>query len=181
MEAQSSHIHLIISDIMMPVMDGYNFLEAVKKDENFAAIPFIMLTALNDIKYKLKGLRIGIDDYLTKPFVEEELIARIDNLINYADEKKAFQLAEEALNAVPSVGKKQLLIEGGAKMTLEDMEWLTDLENVVRENISNSSYTVDKLAKELAMSRSLVYRKIKTLTGLTPNNYINQVRFEQAR
>lgn len=181
LETKSNQIQLIISDVMMPVMDGYEFLETVKKDERFAAIPIIMLTALSDTKHKLKGLRMGIDDYLTKPFVEEELIVRIDNLIANAEEKQAFQLTKT--NAAISVSdggilKKQFKNE---KISIQDLEWLQNLETIIKGNISDSSYTVDKLAVEIAMSRSLVYRKIKALTGLTPNSYINQARYEQAR
>ena len=65
--------------------------------------------------------------------------------------------------------------------SLQDLEWLKHLEATVKENISDSSYTVDILAVQMAMSRSLIYRKVKALTGLTPNNYINQARYEQAR
>ena len=184
LQAHAHQIQLIISDVMMPVMDGYEFLETIKKDERFAAIPIIMLTALSDTKHKLKGLRMGIDDYLTKPFVEEELIVRIDNLIANADEKQAFQLTE--ISAAISIAhgdvlKKQFMDQTDEKNSIQDLEWLKNLETTVKENISDSSYTVDKLAVEIAMSRSLVYRKIKALTGLTPNSYINQARYEQAR
>ena len=73
---------LIVSDIMMPIMDGYQFLEKVKNDDNYRHLPFIMLTARADIQDKLKALRIGVDDYLLKPFEEEELLVRIKNLLN---------------------------------------------------------------------------------------------------
>ena len=184
LEAHTHQIQLIISDVMMPVMDGYEFLETVKKDERFAAIPIIMLTALSDTKHKLKGLRMGIDDYLTKPFVDEELIVRIDNLIANADERQAFQLTRTnpAISiSNEDVSKKQVIDHAEEKISIQDLEWLKNLETIVKENISDSRYTVDKLALEIAMSRSLVYRKIKALTGLTPNNYINQARYEQAR
>ncbi len=184
LEAQAHQIQLIISDVMMPVMDGYEFLETVKKDERFAAIPIIMLTALSDTKHKLKGLRMGIDDYLTKPFVEEELIVRIDNLIANADEKQAFQFTRtSAAIGIPDgdLLQKQVIDHAEEKISIHDLEWLKDLETIVKGNISDSSYTIDKLAVEIAMSRSLVYRKIKALTGLTPNSYINQARYEQAR
>ena len=165
-------------------MDGYEFLEAVKKDERFASIPIIMLTALSDAKHKLKGLRIGIDSYLTKPFVEEELIIGIERLIANAAEKRAFQLTLKSA-VIPPTNRaevtKQFISQASEKISIQDLEWLKHLETIVKENISDTNYTVDKLATQMTMSRSLVYRKIKVLTGLTPNNYINQARYEQAR
>ena len=118
LEAQAHQIQLIISDVMMPVMDGYEFLETIKKDERFASIPIIMLTALSDTKHKLKGLRMGIDDYLTKPFVDEELIVRIDNLIANVDERQTFQLTSTSAAISISdedVSKKQFMDQSNEK------------------------------------------------------------------
>ena len=91
---------LIISDIMMPEMDGYQLLEKLKGSDQFRGIPVIMLTALADLKDKLKALRIGVDDYMTKPFEEEELMARVENLLRHRQWRQQFQ-QEMALEEEP--------------------------------------------------------------------------------
>ncbi len=179
---------LIISDIMMPEMDGYQLLEKLKGDNRFRGIPVIMLTALGELKDKLKALRIGVDDYMTKPFEEEELLARIDNLLRNSLERKEFYLkmgqhsdAMELTNdaAVPeqnvpiTKAKTNDLID-------EEYEWLQDLENRVRNSISDFNYTVGALAQQMAMSKRSLEVKTKSLTGLSPRKYIQEIRLTEA-
>lgn len=82
---------LIVSDIMMPVMDGFQLLEKLKTDDNLRSLPIVMLTARAEMQDRLKALRIGVDDYLTKPFEEEELFARLKNLLNNAKMRQQFK------------------------------------------------------------------------------------------
>ncbi|NJN77625.1 MAG: response regulator [Saprospiraceae bacterium] len=88
---KNTPIDLIISDLMMPEMNGYELITALKNTPKFAAIPTIMLTAMSGTDEKLKALRIGIDDYIVKPFIDEELLARIDNLITFSENRKEYK------------------------------------------------------------------------------------------
>jgi YesN/AraC family two-component response regulator len=159
---------LILSDLMMPVMDGYQLLEKLKGDDATRHIPVIMLTARAEAKDKLKALRIGVDDYLTKPFDEEELLVRIDNLLaNQGVRKKA--AAEEPPGA------------DAPDMSQPDQEWLENFEAYIRDNISDDALTITFLAQEFAMSESTLFRQVTRLTGLSPKQYLLEVRLDTAR
>ncbi len=160
---------LILSDLMMPVMDGYQFLEKLKGGDATRHLPVIMLTAWAEARDKLKALRIGVDDYLTKPFDEEELLVRIDNLLK----NQAARYQEPTPET--SEAKAALLLSG------EDRGWLEAFENYIRENLSSDILTVPFLAREFAMSESTLLRQLKRLTGLTPNQYLQEMRLDKAR
>jgi signal transduction histidine kinase/DNA-binding response OmpR family regulator len=174
---------LIISDIMMPQMNGYQFLQKLKEKEAFRAIPVIMLTALSDLKDKLKALRIGVDDYMTKPFEEEELLARIENLLlhsfwrsQYQDEIMVDSLSENNKeNTLKSLPIKP------AKMTLADQQWLQKLEETVLSCAGIAQYSTNQLANDLFISRQHLNRRIRQLTGMTASNYIKEARLDIAR
>jgi signal transduction histidine kinase/CheY-like chemotaxis protein len=159
---------LILSDLMMPVMDGYQLLENLKSSDATRHIPAIMLTARAEAKDRLKALRIGVDDYLTKPFDEEELLLRIKNLLaNHAERKEA--VAEEQT----AVGAKEI--------SQTDLDWLESFETYVQGNFGNDALTVSFLAQEFAMSESTLLRQLKRLTGLSPQKYLMEMRLNEAR
>jgi signal transduction histidine kinase/DNA-binding response OmpR family regulator/streptogramin lyase len=165
------HVHrtdLIISDVMMPMMDGFELLEKLKSNPALSNLPVIMLTARAALQDKLKALRIGVDDYMHKPFEEEELMARVHNLINnYRErEKTAFEIPNE---------DKLVGVSG------EDRAWLEELESYTRQNAGKFNLTADMMADEMVLSRTQLFRKIKQLTGLTPSQYVQEVRFSNAR
>ncbi len=163
---------LIISDVMMPVMDGIELVEKIKGHDLLCQIPVIMLTARADIQVKINTLRTGVDDYVTKPFNEEELLVRIANLLkNYAG-RRAVSVSE---NEQPS--DSSLL----ATVTQEDREWLEAFETYVQENVTNELVTVSFLASEFAMSESTLRRQVNRLTGLSPKQYLQEVRLDCAR
>ncbi len=162
---------LIISDLMMPVMDGFIFLDKVKASDTFRHLPFIMLTARADVRVKLRALRTGVDDYLTKPFVEEELMARIETLLNNLEERKAF---------FSSTGEEEASCEEPL-MAAADLEWLEKLENVYLEHLNDSRLSVDFAAQKMLLSGRQFHRQLKKLTGLTPNQYLREIRLNQAR
>ncbi len=193
---------LIISDIMMPVMDGFQLLEKLKNDENLRALPIIMLTARAEMQDRLKALRIGVDDYLTKPFEEEELFARINNLLANADVRKKVKQAEIAIfdasdesevavvlqNTTDirqtTTTQKSEVAEKTAKtdpLSIEQVEWLADLEKMVYQNVGDYNLSVDFIADEMHISRAQFYRRLQLLTGLTPNQYLQEIRFRHAR
>lgn len=190
-------VDLIISDIMMPEMDGYQLLEKLKDSDHFRGTPVIMLTALADLKDKLKALRIGVDDYMTKPFEEEELLARISNLLRNSRERKAFYLQENSAdpdNAAPRPKAAEIKepesqnSEQGKgpnsqtnNFTKEDSQWLAAVEDKALEKIGNFDFTMDHLAFELSSNRWTIYRRIKQLTGLTATQYLKEIRLIHAR
>lgn len=161
---------LILSDLMMPVMDGYQLLEKLKSNGATRHLPVIMLTARAEARDRLKALRIGVDDYLTKPFDEEELLVRIENLLrNRAARQEPTPLPEMGAEGVP------------ATLSSEDLAWLENFEAFVRKNLSKNTLAVPLLAHAFAMSESTLLRHLKRLTGLTPQQYLTEMRLHVAR
>ncbi|WNH13998.1 ATP-binding protein [Thalassobellus suaedae] len=169
---------LIISDVMMPVMDGFKLLETLKTNENLWMIPVVMLTARAEIEDRLTALRIGVDDYLTKPFEEAELFARINNLLNNVKKRK--NISPKKLKANTKISS---VSHSSDKSTLciPDQEWLAKLEEKIKSNISNFNLSVDTLANELFISRAQFFRRVQALTGMTPLQYIKEIRYAFAR
>lgn len=163
---------LIISDIMMPLMDGFQLLEWLKTG-TLAHLPVIMLTARGDMGDKLKALRTGVDDYLVKPFVEEELLARISNLLKRQELRRS-------LAASPAIEEEAVSDTEQEEMGISKEEWLRLLEQVVLEQLENPDFTVNDLAKAVFMSRSVFYSEMGRVLGLTPNEYINEIRLLKA-
>jgi signal transduction histidine kinase/DNA-binding response OmpR family regulator/ligand-binding sensor domain-containing protein len=163
-DLQLPPIQLIISDIMMPVMDGFSFLEQLKKHGVWQQIPVIMLTARAHITDKLQALRIGVDDYMVKPFVTAELIARVENLLQRFYTRKQLQ-QEVTENEVPL-----------------QPAWLQQLEQLISHKLhSGENFTTDDLAAAMYISTRQLQRNIKTATGLTLNFYVRELRLHHAR
>jgi DNA-binding response OmpR family regulator len=160
---------LILSDLMMPVMDGLQLLEKLKSSDATRHIPVIMLTARAEARDKLKALRIGVDDYMTKPFEEEELLARIKNLLrNQSARKQEAPPAPASETARPQVSQ-------------EDQQWLEGFEAYVQKHLSSDTLTVSALAGTFAMSDSTLQRQLKRLTGLSPIQYLQEMRLDEGR
>jgi signal transduction histidine kinase/DNA-binding response OmpR family regulator len=162
-------INLIISDIMMPVMDGFAFLNHIKQVEAWKRIPVIMLTARTGSSDKLDALRIGVDDYMTKPFVTEELLARVNNLL-----QGYYQRTQEAATAdLPDTATAAIARQPG---------WLQTIEQLVTQKLQEQIlFTVDDIAEAMGLSTRQLQRNIKAETGLTPNTYIKEIRLHFAR
>ena len=187
----STKINLIVSDIMMPIMDGFQLLEKLKSDNNLRSIPVVMLTARAEMRDKLKALTFGVDDYLIKPFEEEELFARIKNLLGNAEKRKIVVnnslLAEsQELESMNNEQRINTAVDSSIDVkyyvsTEADKEWLNELEQMVRQHISDFNFSADALSDLMFLSRSQFYKRIQTLTGLTPLQYIQEIRFNHAR
>ncbi len=174
---------LILSDVMMPVMDGFQMVEKLKNDDRWRGIPVVMLTARADLRDKLKALRIGVDDYLLKPFEEEELLARIENLLKNASQRvvnEDFKSENETPSDDPEIVNRLALGETKI-LNPADLEWLAELEKVVLAEVGNSILNVDFLADRMLLSRTKFFQEVKRLVGMTPNEYILEVRFSTAR
>lgn len=162
------HFQLILTDLMMPVMDGYQLLGRLKSSDTTRHIPVIMLTARADVQDKLKALRLGVDDYLLKPFDEDELLVRIKNLLNNQARRKEFQKENESPEPMPT-------------MSETDREWLESFEDYIQRHHANDILDVPMLASQFAMSESTLHRQLKKLTGLSPAKYLQEVRLHEAR
>ncbi len=158
---------------MMPVMDGFQLLEKIKAHDNLRHLPVIMLTARADVRVKLRALRIGVDDYLTKPFVEEELKVRIKNLLhNYRERVKA--LAENGHEEEEASSEKP-------SMATTDAGWLEQVEAVFAKKLYDTQFKLDWVASEMHLSERQFNRRLKQLTGLTPNHYLREMRLQRAK
>ncbi len=157
-------VDLLLTDLMMPVMDGFALLQAVQRDPALGDIPVVVVTARSGEADKLRVLRLGIDDYLVKPFSQAELQARIrDRLQNRRVRVTHPRLAEE-------VGHDE-----------RDTAWLQEFQAYVSAHCGDPTLTVLHLSQEFAMSESTLLRRLKALIGLTPQKYVQEVRLERAR
>ena len=180
---------LIITDLMMPVMDGFEFIEKVKAQDKWRPIPIVTLTARSEMIDKLNALRIGVDDYLVKPFLEDELKLRVKNLLNNCNRKRTFLEAEIEKNKALDLRIEESNVQTDNEpkmkatpvMSLEDAEWLKSIETIVKDKIGDLNFNVNQLCLEMAVSSSQLYQKLKKLTGLTPKQYIDQIRYTKAR
>jgi signal transduction histidine kinase/CheY-like chemotaxis protein/ligand-binding sensor domain-containing protein len=160
---------LIISDIMMPVMDGIQLLEKVKNTKALQHIPMIMLTARQSLEVKLEVLRIGVDDYLTKPFREEELKARVANLIKNSENRHTQE------NSISSERQEFKTISA------PDLVWLKEIESMLEKNMNDSNFKISDIASQMAVTPRRLQQKIKEITGLTPKQYQRSIRLNKAR
>jgi signal transduction histidine kinase/ligand-binding sensor domain-containing protein/DNA-binding response OmpR family regulator len=161
---------LIISDVMMPAMDGMEFCRLVKSNINTSHIPVILLTAKADLQSKISGLETGADEYLSKPFHSQELKVRVKNLI-----RSRAELRERF-----SSNKKLILEPGELSVTSLDEKFLASALAIIEKNISDAEFRVETLAKELNMEHMALYRKIKALTGQTAVEFIRTIRLKRA-
>ena len=159
---------LIVSDIMMPVMNGLELLQKLKQDDKLRHIPTIMLTAQQRMDVKLEALRIGVDDYLTKPFQAAELSARVGNLIKNSTNRVRPEQAQEGAPLVPV-------------MEVIDLEWLKTLEEIISSNLTTRDYKLTSAAEELHISYRRLQQKLKAITGLSPKQYQRSIRLDKAR
>ncbi|MEL7534574.1 MAG: helix-turn-helix domain-containing protein, partial [Bacteroidota bacterium] len=163
---------LIITDVMMPEMDGKALVQALRKHHLWRSIPIIVLTARSESKEKLSFLRIGVDDYLVKPFIEDELLARIDNLIDNYHQRISYR----ALGLLPAD-------EPLARPEEDDYDtlWVEKLQQVLQPMISDVDLTLDQVADKMAVSVTHLHRKVKAITGMTAMQFIQDQRFEEAK
>jgi len=155
---------LIISDIMMPEMDGMTFLKKVREMSDLSDTPTIFLSALSGIDTQLDGLRLGVNDYLVKPFNPEELICRIQNLIEFRKVRDKFTVS----------------VSEDKNPDLDD-ELIQRLTKLVESKLSNTQFNMEELSAEVAMSRSSMYREIKKITGLSAGAFVKEIRLQKAR
>jgi signal transduction histidine kinase/ligand-binding sensor domain-containing protein/DNA-binding response OmpR family regulator len=160
---------IIISDIMMPVMDGLEFCRRVKKENGTSHIPIIVLTAKSLTTHKIEGIKVGADIYITKPFEIELLEAHIDHLL-----ERKIELAQYFRNELITQPVQN------ARGENEDDKFLKKVMNTIESNISNPEFSVELLSEEMGMSSVHLYRKLKSLTHLSANEIIKKYRIKKA-
>ncbi len=165
-KAQVELPDLIITDLMMPKMDGMEMTQRLKKDIRTSHIPIIILTARTQNQDKKAGYEVGADDYIIKPFDASVLKVRVENLI----------LNRERLK--DTYGKRFTLDTLGVDTSSADELFMNKLYTILEEHVSNPELDIDHVAKEIGMSRSNLYRKMKSLTNVPPNEFIRNFRLE---
>ena len=160
---------LIVSDLMMPKMDGNELCKAVKQDERTAHIPFIMLTAKATEQDKVYGLQHGANDYITKPFNKQELFHKIQNLLAQRN-----QMQEKL--------RKDLMIypAQSADILSEKERFIIKLRKYIVDHLDDTEMNVNSLSREMGYSRIQLYRKVLGLTGLSTSDFIRQIRIHKA-
>ena len=165
---QNHEVNIIISDWMMPRMDGAELCRRVRQDQLTSHIPFIMLTAKTDDDSKVEGMDVGADTYIEKPFSVQYLEACIRNILQIR-RRLMEKFSTQPLEPVTEIAQNST-----------DSEFLKKMNQIIEENFSNSDLNVDFLADHLNISRSGLFAKIKTLADVTPNEMIQIVRLKRA-
>ncbi len=168
-KAEKTIPDLIISDVMMPKMDGIEMTRKIKNDVLLSHIPIILLTAKTDIEHQKEGFEVGAFDYICKPFNTKILIKKIESIIEQQTAYKNYILTENGT------------IEVSRNYTSYDRKLMDKLNAVIEKNLDNSELTVELLAKKIGVSRMHLHRKIKAITGETTTSYINLIKMKCAR
>lgn len=167
---EGSSIDLLLSDVMMPEMDGFELLKRVKKELD---LPVVLLTARATKADQLEALRIGVDDYLTKPFDAQELLLRIQRLLENSQRRLEARAEQEplesSLEALPP-----------EKSSVKD-NWLETVERIMRQELQEPSFGINELAQRMHLSERQFRRRLKEQVGLSPNKYLISVRLQVAR
>ena len=170
---------LIITDVMMPFVDGFELCRRLRNDKHTSHIPIIMLTAKADMESKIEGLQQGADAYLEKPFHREELLVRIKKLMELRQNLQQYYLGKAGLNnqAIPPATRNEPAITHNK---IED-EFVKKGREAVEKHLTETNFTVEQLAKLLFMSHSQLHRKLDALTGCSPNKFIRMIRLNKAK
>ena len=166
-------IDVIISDFMMPGMSGAELCRKVKEDNRFSHIPFIILTAKTDTDAKVEGMACGADVYMEKPFAIRQLTLQIANIIHTRELSLARMSASGNISPLPLPPD-----EDEPSLNRVDAEFLKTLDDYIRDNISEEEFSIDVMAKQMNMSRSSFYRKLKSVTSMTPVDYLKNYRLD---
>lgn len=166
---------IVVTDLMMPRMDGIELIDKIRHDFSMSHIPIVMLTAKHSPDDRLKAMEFGADGYITKPFSIELLLARIDNLLT--QRRKLFEKfsSQSARNKVAELTVEDVVV------TDRDEEFIKNVMSWLSKNIENSDLTIDQLAAHLGLGRTTMYNKLKSLTGKSPVELLKEYRITKAK
>lgn len=176
---------VILSDVMMPGMDGIELCRMVKSNEETASIPFVMLTARLAAEHRVEGLESGADDCITKPFNIDMLNLRIRNLLGWARrsarrsflDKNKEEMKDSSLPKERAISKGEL---GDFEMTANDRKFLADVDKYIKDMMGDPDTSVESMSAHLCMSRVQLYKRMVSLTGTTPSEYLRAKRIKRA-
>lgn len=175
LESNAANPDLIISDVMMPEMDGFELLNRLKSQTDWMGIPVIMLTARAAEDDKLHALTIGVDDYLTKPFASLELKARIANLLANYQLRIGWKSEYKKQNV--SIDKT----EESAELMEVDLEWIGKVQQTIKQEMLTADFTLQKVADQYHLSFRQFQRRVKKITGLSPKKYQQEIQLQLGR
>jgi DNA-binding response OmpR family regulator len=161
-------IDVIVTDILMPVMDGIELCRAVRAEEMFCHIPIVLLTAQTDLRSKTEGLDYGADVFIEKPFSMEFLKAQIASIIKIRSQLK------EVFTSSPLTPPQSIARNVG------DLKFITKVNEIIMDNLAETENLIGSIALSMAVSRSSLHKKIKAISGMTPNDYIQLIRLKKA-
>lgn len=165
---------LIISDVMMPELDGIQMLDQLKNEPSTSHIPVILLTAKSSIESRIEGLKYGADIYLTKPFNSDFLSASIENLIR--SRKRLFeQLADKQEKRIINLQPEEIVI------TSKDEQFLKEVIKIVEEGMTQPDFNIDEVASAIGMGRTTFFKKLKSLTSLSPVEFVRDMRLKRSK
>lgn len=167
--AEQDNIDLVVSDVTMPQMDGMELCRRIKTDLRWSHIPVILLTGLTDQQKEMEGLKLGADDYITKPFNAEKLRLRVKSLIE-KKERRQQQFREQV-----DVDAKDITI------TSVDEVFIQNAMRICEEHIADNDFSVEALGHELNLSRTYLYKKLVNITGKSPNEFIRTIRMKRGK
>lgn len=159
---------IVVCDVMMPEMDGFEFTKRLKNDFNISHIPVILLTAYSSEEHQLKGIQLGADSYITKPFSVQYLLARVVKLIEQR-EKLQRKFATEPGNLQPLIST-----------TDRDKIFLDKINAIIERNMGDAEFKLDTYAPALGLGRTTFYSKLKSIVGCSPNEYVRLLRMKRA-
>ena len=168
---------IIISDIMMPHKNGIELLNELKNNESTSHIPIILLSAKSSIESKIEGMQYGADDYITKPFSATYLKARIQNIV---EQRKRLQHIYCQTLFPSKAEKKSVEKENIPILSASDQKFMDKLVQIITENMDNCDFSVDNMALAVDMSRSNFFRKLKSITGQSPIDFLKQMKMKRA-
>ncbi|MDQ6610535.1 MAG: ATP-binding protein [Bacteroidota bacterium] len=168
---------MIITDVMMPFVDGFELCRRLRNDERTSHIPIIMLTAKADINSRVEGLQQGADAYLQKPFHKEELLVRIKKLLERRENLQQYYLKKLGLNLHTA---PDAFAANTGQNNVEDA-FVKKVREVIEKNLSDANFTVEQLCKLVFISHSQLHRKLEAVTGFSPNKFIRMIRIKKAK
>lgn len=170
------HPDIVVTDQMMPNMDGMEMLQKIRKDFQISHIPVIILTAKNNEDARTRAITLGANAYITKPFSKDYLLARIQQLLS---ERKIFrERMWQTAQKDESVQKEEHSYE--EYLVQKDVQFIEKIHKVIEENIDNSDFNIDTIANTIGLSRSAFFKKLKSLTGFAPIDLVKEIRLTKA-
>lgn len=167
-------LDLVVSDVMMPIMDGIELTKQLKANKSFWQLPIILLTAKNKEEDKTEAYAVGADAYITKPFKFEELEVRINALL--ANRKKMIEKIQAEVSLQANVES-----EAQAHLSNPDQAFINSATEMVKKHLSDAEYDREAFAKDMAMGESTLYNKVKATTGQTVIAFITSIRLKEAQ